>query len=140
MSGFLFDTCAVSELIKPLPNASAIAWMGSVNPVTAFLSVMTLAEVRKGIEKRPNDQRRAFLEAWLFNEVPQMFSGRVLEVDADIAHRYGQIVVASEMRGMSVGVVDALIAATALRHNLSVVTRNAGDFEPLGVSVVNPWN
>ncbi len=139
MSGFLFDTCAVSELIKPSPNAGAIKWMGRVHSVLTFLSVMTIAEVRRGVEKRVPDKRRAFLEAWLMSELPQMFAGRILSIDGEVADRYGHVVATAERRGVSVGIIDALIGATALHHNLSVVTRNAGHFEALGVPIVNPW-
>jgi predicted nucleic acid-binding protein len=140
MSGFLFDTCAISEVVKQSPNRGLAQWVRAADPMTTFLSVMSIGEVRKGIEKRPIDKRRAFLEAWLVGDLARMFAGRVLSIDVDTADHFCRIKAATESRGITVGVIDALIGATALRHNLTVVTRNAGDFESLGVSVVNPWS
>ena len=139
MSDFLFDTCLLSELIKPTPNRNVELWAKSVDPMASFLSAMSIGEVRKGIERRPHDARRAFLENWLSVDVPNAFRGRVLAFGSEVADLYGRIKAKADSNGRVVGVPDAIIAATALHYNLSVVTRNAGDFEPLGVSVVNPW-
>ena len=139
MSDFLFDTCLISELVRSHPDRNVQKWAQTVDPMRTFLSVMSLGEVRKGIERRPNDARRAFLELWLISDIPKAFASRILSFDADIADRYGRIKAAADANGRVVGVPDAIIAATALHHNLAVVTRNAGDFEPLGVSVINPW-
>lgn len=139
MIGFLFDTCFISELVKPVPNPNVRTWVQAVDPMNSFLSVMSIGEIRKGIERRPSDQRRTFLETWLSYELPKAFKGRILSFDSDVADRYGRLKASADANGRVVGVPDAIIAATASRHNLAVVTRNAGDFEPLGVSVVNPW-
>ena len=137
MSGFLLDTSAVSEM--PKWNPGYIAWLKVVDPLTTFISVLTIGEVRRAIENLPNDARRASLDDFVRNGLTKVFSGRVLSFDTETAQHWGRIVANAEKRKISVNTIDSMIAATALQYNLSVVTRNAGHFEALGVSIVSPW-
>lgn len=131
---YLLDTNVVSEARRG--NIEAIAWLRSVDPSTLYLSVITLGEVMRGIAlKRKSDQRAAaHLEEWL-RKLRHDHSGRILPITDQIAVEWGRIA-AQRPRGDA----DGLIAATAIVHDLIVVTRNIGDFDDTGVSVINPWD
>lgn len=139
MSGFLLDTCAISEGTKPRPDAGLSAWLKSVEPSQAYLSVVTLGELRKGIEVLEDHAKAARLQAWLTSALPSQFAGRVLPFDAGVADRWGRLVASLQRNGITLSPIDSLIAATALHHDLSVVTRNENDFVNAGVSITNPW-
>jgi predicted nucleic acid-binding protein len=136
---FLLDTNVVSEWVRPRPNAGVVAWLAQVDEDRVFISVITLAELRYGIERLAAGNRRKRLDQWLRNELPPRFEGRVLPVDQAIADVWGKVVARSEAAGRPISVTDAFIAATVEVHNLTLVTRNASDFEPTLKSVVNPW-
>jgi predicted nucleic acid-binding protein len=134
---YLVDTCALSELIKPTPAPQVVEWFEATLSEALFVSALTLGEIRNGVEKLPSGRRRERMGTWLEIELPAWFDGRVLPVDASVANEWGRLraQIASPLPA-----VDALIAATALRHRLAVVTRNVADFARTGVPVVNPWN
>ncbi|MGA8153051.1 MAG: type II toxin-antitoxin system VapC family toxin [Terriglobales bacterium] len=135
---FLLDTNAVSEWVKPRPDAGLIRWMEAADEDRIFLSVISLAELRYGVERLPAGKRRRRLEEWLGHELPLRFEGRVLPVDTEVADAWGRTVSRSQAAGRPMGVMDAFLAATAEVHRLTLVTRNVDDF--VGVkSVVNPW-
>jgi hypothetical protein len=136
---FLLDTNTVSEWVKPRPNAGVIDWMDSIDDDRVFLSVISLAEVRYGIERLAQGNRRRQLEEWLDRELPLRFEGRILPVDAGIADTWGRIVSRSEVAGTPIAAMDALLAATAEFHHLTLVTRNASHFSLLK-TVLNPWS
>lgn len=140
MSGFLLDTCAISEGTKPKPDSGAADWLRTENPSDVYLSVVTLGELRKGIELLGDRIRAARLEAWLTSAVPAQFAHRILAFDADVADRWGRLIATLQRKGVSLSPIDSLIAATALHHNLSLVTRNEKDFKKAGVSITNPWS
>ena len=135
---FLLDTNVVSEWMKPLPNPGVVAWLADADEDRVFLSVITFAELRYGIERLAAGSRRKRLSAWLEGELPVRFEGRILSVDRAVADACGHVVASSEAIGRRLEAMDALIAATAAVHQLTVVTRNASDFAAL-VDVVNPW-
>jgi predicted nucleic acid-binding protein len=135
---FLLDTNAVSEWAKLRPNAGVIDWMDSIDDDLVFLSVVSLAEVRYGIERLAHGNRRRQLHEWLERELPLRFEGRILPVDAGIADAWGKIVSRSEAAGRPMAAMDAFLAATADVHRLTLVTRNVSDFSLL-ITVVNPW-
>lgn len=137
---FLLDTNVVSEWTKPRPNPGVINWLGEVDEDRVFLSVVTLAELRHGIERLPAGHRRRRLDEWLRSELPVRFEGRVLEVDAAIAEEWGRLVARRETQGRLMHAMDALIAASAEVHTLTVVTRNESDFRSAVKSVLNPWS
>jgi predicted nucleic acid-binding protein len=128
----------MSEWVKPRPNAGVIDWMDSVDEDQVFISVVSLAEVRYGIERLARGNRRRQLEEWLERELPLRFEGRLLPVDAAIADAWGRIVSRSEAAGRPIAVMDAFLAATAEVHRLTLVTRNVSHFSLLK-TVVNPW-
>ena len=139
MSGFLLDTCAISEGTRPKPDTGLTAWLKGVDPSQVYLSVITLGELRKGIEVLEDRAKAANLEAWLASALPSQFASRILSFDADVADRWGRLIASLRVKGLTPSPIDSLIAATALHHNLSLVTRNEKDFRNAGVSITNPW-
>jgi toxin FitB len=136
---FLLDTNVVSEWVKPLPNQGVIAWMADVDEDRVFVSVVTLAEIRYGIERMPSGSRRKRLAEWLEQELPLRFEGRIMGIDATIADVCGKVVAQGEDRGKRMEVMDAFLAATAEVHQLTIVTRNTSDFETVTANILNPW-
>jgi toxin FitB len=136
---WLLDTCVISELAKPRPVTSVVAWIRGCPEDHLFISVITLGELEKGITRLPGSTRRKALEAWVRKDVVERFRGRVLGVDIEIASRWGALSGASDMRGQPLPVLDSLIAATSLQHGLTVVTRNVEDLERCGARCLNPW-
>ena len=136
---FLLDTNVVSEWTKPHPNAGVVEWLTQVEEDEAFLSVVTVAELRHGIERLPAGRRRRRLDAWLRNDLPLRFERRIVWVDGAIADEWGRLVARREARGRPIHAMDALIAATAQVHDLTLVTRNTADFQTSVKSLLNPW-
>ena len=136
---FLLDTNAVSEWVKLRPNPGLIAWMESADEDRIFISVVSLAELRYGVERLAAGRRRNRLQQWLRHELPLRFENRILPVDADVAEAWGRTVSQSEGSGRPIGVMDAFLAATAEIHQLTLITRNISHF-PLLKTVLNPWN
>jgi toxin FitB len=136
---FLLDTNVVSEWTKPHPNRGVIEWLTKVNEDDVFLSVVTFAELRHGIERLPPSARRKRLDDWLRNELPTRFEGRIALVDGAVADEWGRLVARHEAAGRPIHAMDALIAATAQVHGLTLVTRNASDFKASLKSMLNPW-
>jgi toxin FitB len=141
VSGFLLDTNIVSELIKPKPEPKVVTWVDSTDESLIFISVLTIGEIRKGINLQVDSARRAKLEAWLAADVRTRFEDRILPVDGSVAERWGLMTAkARSERKHQLPVIDGLLAATAQQHNLILVTRNLDDVEPTGVSILNPWD
>lgn len=132
---FLIDTCVLSELIKPKPSRRVSEWFAETPPTSLFVSVLTLGELRKGTVRLGEGRRRARLTAWLETELPAWIGDRVLPVDADVADTWGRLMA----RPGNIPAIDGLLAATALRHRLTLVTRNEADFAAAGVELLNPW-
>lgn len=133
---YLLDTCIVSELRRPTCNPGVAAWMSSIEPDEAYLSVITLGEIRRGIElQRIKDARAAgALERWL-QGIETHYAERVLPISAEVADQWGRLAL-----GQPLPVSDGLIAATGLEHQLTVVTRNVTDFQRSGVNTLNPFS
>jgi predicted nucleic acid-binding protein len=136
---FLLDTNVVSEWTKPRPNAGIIEWLARVEEDEVFLSVVTFAELRHGIERLPSGARRRRLDEWLRGELPLRFETRIVGMDGAIADEWGRVVARREARGQPIHAMDALIAATAQVHGLTLVTRNTADFQASVKSLLNPW-
>jgi toxin FitB len=139
VSGYLLDANVVSELTKLQPNARVVGWIHATNEELLHLSVLTIGEVRNGIDLLPRGNKRALLESWLANDLVLRFAGRILEVNLDIAERWGMISAQARTAGIPLAVVDGLLAATALHHNLTLVTRNSKDVRVAGITTLNPW-
>jgi predicted nucleic acid-binding protein len=137
---FLLDTNVVSEWTKPCPNAGVVTWLAEADEDRVFISVVTLAELRHGIEKLPVGARRARLDAWLTEQLPARFEARILPVDAGTANVWGRVMARGKAEGRPVGTMDAFTAATVERHDLTLVTRNVSDFDALGIRLINPWS
>ena len=136
---FLLDTNVISESARPAPDPGVMAWLAALDEDQAFISVISLAELRHGIERLPASARRDRLADWLRDALPARFGARVVPVDAEIADAWGVVVARSQAVGRPFGVMDAFIAATAARRRLTLVTRNTADFEATGLPLFNPW-
>jgi predicted nucleic acid-binding protein len=137
---YLLDTNVVSEWTRPRPDPAVVAFLASTDEDALFLSVITLAELRRGVDRLPTGRRRVALNEWLDNDLIQRFEGRILGVDHEVASAWGRLMAQAERRGRAPGVMDAWIAAIAEVGGLTVVTRNAADFEPLLGRIFNPWS
>jgi toxin FitB len=140
LSGFLLDTNVISELVRRKPEPKVTAWVEATDEMLLHLSVLTLGEIRKGILSLRDSSRRVTLAAWLDGELGVRFAGRILPVDEAVADRWGQLSAQGEARNSPLPVIDALLAATALQHNLTLVTRNARDVAATGVPLFDPWS
>ena len=136
---YLLDTNVVSEWVKQRPDPGVAAWLAEADEDRVFISVITLAELRHGIERMAAGVRRDRLDTWLRDELPQRFEERVLPVDSAIADAWGSMMARGQAAGHSLSVMDAFIAATAEVHGLTLVTRDVSDFAVLGQPIVNPW-
>ncbi len=140
MAGFLLDTNVISELMKPRANRRVVAWVDATPESLLHLSVITIGEVRKGIDLlRDEDPRRGALQSWLDSDVRVRFAGRILTFDDQVAERWGQLEASAKKRRLTLATIDAQLAATALHHGLTLVTRNTTDVRPTGVPVFDPW-
>jgi toxin FitB len=136
---FLLDTNLISEWIKPNPHAGVVSWLASSDEDRIYMSVVTLAELRHGVERLAAGHRRKRLNEWLEDELPQRFGDRILPIDAAVADSWGRIVARRETLGRPISAMDALIAATAQVHDLTLATRNEADFDSAVSAIVNPW-
>jgi hypothetical protein len=136
---FLLDTSVVSELVKKVPHEGVVSWLSRQAEESLYLSVLTLGELEKGISKLRASARRDRLRTWLTRDLAARFADRLLPIDVPVAARWGKLSGDAEKRGTPLPVIDSLIAATALEHGFSVVTRNIADFERCGVGCVDPW-
>jgi len=139
VSGFLLDTNVVSELIRPKPERKVTAWVGGTDENLLYLSVLTLGEIRKGIGMVASQAQRVALESWLDSELAVRFAGRILSIDDAVADRWGRLAANAMAAKLPLPVIDGLLAATAVHHNLTLVTRNVKDVAGTGVPLFNPW-
>jgi toxin FitB len=139
MTGFLLDTNVPSELTRPQSNLHVERWLDEADDEQLFLSVVSLGEIFKGLTILPDGKRRRRLQQWVEATLRPWFEGRILPVTERIAERWGILSGECQMEGRGLSVADGLIAATALEHDLTVVTRNQKDFASVGVAVFNPW-
>ncbi|MBK8335045.1 MAG: type II toxin-antitoxin system VapC family toxin [Sterolibacteriaceae bacterium] len=139
MSGWLLDTNVISELRRPRPNARVRAFVAGQALEELFVSTVTFAEIRFGIETVGDPIRRAELNDWLVHKVRPMFEQRTLEVSEDVMFKWRLLVEEGRKTGHTFSQPDLIIAATALHHGLTVVTRDTGDYMLARVSLLNPW-
>ncbi len=134
---YLVDTNVISELVRPKPAPAVVEWFEGVADEALHLSVLTLGELRRGVEKLPASKRKEKLRHWLEQELPAWFGARLLPVDAAVADAWGRLQANAER---TLPAVDSLLAATALHHHLRLVTRNTADFDVPGLETINPWS
>ena len=136
---YLLDTCLLSELVRKEPNSGVVSWLDECEEQSLYLSVLTIGELQKGVSKLPAGTRKEDLQVWIEHDLAERFTGRILGVDMETAITWGRLQGEAEQRGEKLPVMDSLIAATAITHKLSVVTRNTKDLERCQARVVNPW-
>ena len=130
----------MSEWTKPRPNPGVVSWLANADEDRVFISVVTIAELRHGVERIAIGRRRKRLNEWIEGELLFRFDERILPIDAATADAWGRIVAHREGLGRPIGTMDAFIAATAQVHKLTLATRNQTDFEASVAAVVNPWS
>ena len=133
---YLLDTNVISELKRPKPNENVINWFASVKKDSLYLSVLTLGEIRKGVDKLPESKRKQALSIWLERDIPLWFDSRLLNIDAEISDYWGKLQAQTKR---PLPAIDSLLAATALHHDLCLVTRNIKDFDYPDLNILNLW-
>jgi toxin FitB len=137
---YLLDTSVISEYTKREPNINIIRWIDKIDETNIFLSVITIGEIKKGIELLPDDSgRKRALTQWLNDTLLERFSRRIFPVTVEVMLCWGSIYARLETSGKTVSTMDSLIAATATLHHAILVTRNEDHFQPTGVEMINPW-
>jgi predicted nucleic acid-binding protein len=137
---FLLDTNVVSEWVKPKPAETVVAWLTAVDEDQVFMSVISFAELRRGVELLNRGRQRTRLEKWIAEDLTRRFQGRLLPVDLVIADAWGHVTARARRAGRPLGVMDAFFGATALAHDLTLATRNVRDFEGLDIALFSPWD
>jgi predicted nucleic acid-binding protein len=136
---YLLDTNVISEWVKPAPDQGVVAWLAAADEDSLYLSVLAFAEIRLGIELLPHGRRRTRLTGWLDRDLGERFEGRIIGIDRTVAEAWANLVVRGRMRGKRPPILDAFLAATALVHGMTLVTRDVGDVDGLDVAILNPW-
>jgi toxin FitB len=135
---FLLDTNVLSETRRPEPDRRVLTWLDRLDEDRAFISVVTLAEIRCGVALMQHGRRRDALSRWLAQDLVDRFARRILAIDEKIVFAWGDLMADAKRRGLGLAAMDGLIAATALAHGLILVTRKVQDFRNLGVELLNP--
>lgn len=137
---YLLDTNVVSELVARQPNQAVLDWLDALDPNTVYLSVITIGEIKRGIEKLPDSIRQRELREWLEDQLLVRFAGHILAVDTAVMLTWGELTAELDRRGRPLPALDSLIAALARRYRCTLVTRNEKDFQDAGVPLLNPWS
>ncbi len=137
---YLLDTCTISDVVAKQPHPNVLNWFTNQPPETVYLSVITIGELTKGIQKMPSSRRRTDLETWLAQDILVQFQQRIVDIDLNTMVLWGELTGRLEPQGRMLPTMDSLIAAVALQHSLMLVTRNEKDFAGTGVTIFNPWN
>ena len=135
----LLDTNVVSELTRPKPSPAVVAYLGRLDPAQTYLSLMTVGEIERGIAQVESRARAIKLRNWLDGHLLPHYAGRVLPLDESVIRRWGELMALPAVKARSGIAIDALIAATASTHRLTLVTRNARDFSVFPISTFDPW-
>jgi len=135
---YLLDTCVISELVKPAPNRKVIDWLNELPSKTLFLCVITIGEIKKGLTKLPDSGKKERLTLWL-NTLLTEYKERILSIDLTVCENWGVLQGNAEKAGTPMSSIDGLLAATTYTHNLTLATRNEGDFTPANIPIINPW-
>lgn len=136
---YLLDACVISELVARHPNPKVVDFVDSLDSDDVFLSVITIGEIAKGVEKLPKSKRKQELHSWLKENLLVRFDGRIIPLDSEVLMEWGILIARLESTGITLPAIDSLIAATTLTHKLTLVTRNVDDFSGTGIEIINPW-
>jgi len=136
---YLLDTCVISELVSKRPNSHVVDFVDSLDDDDIYLSVITIGEIIKGIEKLPKSRRKQELHTWLKEDLLARFSGKIIPIDNGVITAWGLLAARLELARTSMPAIDSLIAATAITFSFALITRNVSDFEGSKVEIVNPW-
>ena len=137
---FLLDTCVISELASKSPCLEVVNWINRQELKNIFLSVLTIGEIKNGVAKLKDQSRKKVLQAWLQNELLETFGSQIIEINLQVALKWGQLIGDLDLVGKPMPAVDSIIAAQALEYECILVTRNVDDFKNSGVQLLNPWN
>lgn len=137
---YLLDTCVISEVIKKVPNSNVLTWLAEQDENNLYLSVLTLGEIQKGIEKSPDPNRRKKLQLWVEDDLKKRFENRILPLDLNVATQWGIIQGKAELAGRTMPTIDGLIAVSGLVNHCVVATRNISDMEQSTAALFNPWD
>ena len=137
---YLLDTCLISELAKSEPQKKVVDWVLNENEASFYISVLTIGELHKGVEKLPESKKKESLRIWIEDDLINRFQNRIIGIDTRVSVIWGKILCAAEKKGRPMPAIDSLIAATGIAHNLTVVTRHVTDMEQSGVELLNPWS
>ncbi len=137
---YLLDTNIVSELISKKPNTKVLEFISSINENDVLLSVVTIGEIKSGIEKLEDSKRKEVLNTWLNEDLLNRFNNRLLTIDLDIMLVWGEIIQKNKKIGNPLPILDSLIGATCISNNLTLITRNESDFRTLDIRVINPFS
>ncbi len=137
---YILDTNVVSELIAQEPDRHVIQWVNSIDPASLFLSVITIGEIKKGIEKLADSKRKASLLTWLEQDLLVRFRDQILPLGTSVLLTWGKLIADLEKKGKPMPAIDSLLAATAFEAGYTLVTRNTYDFIASEILIYNPWN
>ncbi|WP_217576432.1 type II toxin-antitoxin system VapC family toxin [Mesorhizobium sp. GbtcB19] len=135
----LLDTNVLSEVTRPAPDARVLNWLDGLDEDRSFISVVSIAEIRRGVALMDEGRKRDALAEWLAHDLPQRFEQRVLPVDEAVALAWGDLMGLAKRRGRGLSSMDGMIAATAIAQQLTLATRNTRDFEGFGIELFDPW-
>jgi toxin FitB len=136
---YLLDTCTISEMVATNPNSKVLDWFQSQNEKNFYLSIITIGEIEKGIFQLPASKKRTSLETWFLDEIVPGFQGRILNIDRKVMTTWAKMIANLKSKGAIRPAFDSLIEATALEHDLILVTRNVKNFGQSQVTILNPW-
>lgn len=135
----LLDTNVLSEVTRPNPDARVLEWLDRLDEDRSFISIVSIAEIRRGVALMDKGRKRDALAEWLAHDLTQRFEHRIIPVDEPVALAWGDLMGDARRRGRGLSSMDGLIAATAIAHHLSLATRNTRDFEDFGIELIDPW-
>ncbi len=136
---YLLDTCVISEIVRKQPDRNVLKWLAKVDQNNLFLSVITIGEIEKGVAKLAESVRKKKISEWLHDDLIIRFQKHILPIDTKVMIVWGKQLALLEQKGRTLPAIDSMIAATAISHELILVTRNINGFEPTDVEIFNPW-
>lgn len=135
----LLDTNVLSEVTRPRPDEGVLRWLHRLDEDRTFISIISIAEIRRGIALMDSGRKRDALDEWLVHDLPQRFESRIIPVEGPVALAWGDLMALAKRNGRGLASMDGLIAATAVAHQLAIATRNTKDFEGFGIGIIDPW-